>query len=433
MLTSAKEGEMEIPDAKKRWGRILLVAAAWLVIPGAVSFADDRVTLTGRVTDAGGKPMEHAAVIVYHAGVKKGYSTFCPSCYADCGKRDITNASGEFTIKGLSPDLWFELLVVREGYTPTFVQKVDPFKGPAEASLRIRAPVDDPSRVVHGRVVDPHGTPLRDAVVEPMAILRVRDSAAIYGMPPGLEPVAVTNEKGEFEIAYAEPAIKMALMVEARAMAPKFVILPTGSERHTVTVTEGAVVRGRLVESGKPVAGAEIALNPRKPGMGMAKLVTRGSFYSEIRIGTQLDGSFAITNVPAPEEWYLYGKMESIASKGATDPIACATTHDNQEVSVGDVQIVPAYHVRGKVVLSDGKPIPEGMRVDVSSEQTRDNQTTLLSADGHFGFAGLAPGKYSLFASVKGYSRGEIGASIDGDVDNLTIVLDPVPTAKAVP
>jgi hypothetical protein len=256
-------------------------------------------------------------------------------------------------------------------------------------------------------------------------------------MPPGLDPVAVTNEKGEFEVAYAEPAIKMALMVEARAMAPKFVILPTGSERHTVTVTEGAVVRGRLVDSGKPVARAEVGLNPREGGVGRANLVMSGSWYDEIQIGTQEDGSFAITNVPAPEQWYVYGKMESIASKGATDPTECATTRDDQEVDVGDILIKRAYRLRGKVVLSDGKPVPEGMRVIISSKRTRDNQITPISSDGHLEFAGLAPGTYSLFPSVKGYSlpkeNPRVEASIDGDLDNLAIVLDPVSAAKAVP
>ena len=57
--------------------------------------------------------------------MKKGYSTFCPSCYADCGKRTITDAQGKFAFKGLSPDLWFQLLVVGKGYEPTFVNKVD--------------------------------------------------------------------------------------------------------------------------------------------------------------------------------------------------------------------------------------------------------------------------------------------------------------------
>ena len=414
-------------DVMKKWIVALMFLLAW---GSVLSFAVDHATLTGKVTDAAGKPLEHATVIVYHAGVKKGYSTFCLSCYSDCGKRALTNASGAFSIEGLSRDLRFELLVARDGFTPTFVKKVEPLQGPVAATLTVRARVDDPSRVVHGRVVDPQGAPMRDAVVEPMALLRVRDSAAMYGMPPGLDPVAVTNEKGEFELAYAEPATKMALMVEARAMAPKFVILPTGTERQTVTVSEGAVVRGRLVGNGKPVVGAEIGLNPREAMMGRANLVISGSFYSEIRIGTQEDGTFTITNVPAPEEWYVYGKMESITSRGATDPIACATAHDNQEVNVGDIQIKRAYRLRGKVVLSDGKPVPEGMRVTISSERTRDNQTTSLSADGHFEFAGLASGKYSLFASVKGYhlpnGKPQIEASIDGDVDNLAIVLDPV-------
>ena len=37
---------------------------------------------------------------VYHAGVKKGYSTYCPSCYVDCGKRNITDNQGMFILGG---------------------------------------------------------------------------------------------------------------------------------------------------------------------------------------------------------------------------------------------------------------------------------------------------------------------------------------------
>ena len=51
--------------------------------------------------------------MIYHAGVKKGYSTFCPSCYVDCGKRTVTDRSGGFTIKNVDPNLWFELLMIR--------------------------------------------------------------------------------------------------------------------------------------------------------------------------------------------------------------------------------------------------------------------------------------------------------------------------------
>jgi hypothetical protein len=101
----------------------LLIAS--LVVTATVSFAADRATLTGRITDSLGQPLENATVLVYHAGVKTGYSTYCPSCYRDCGKRTVTDRTGSFTIKNLDSDLWFELLVFRDGYTAAFVERVD--------------------------------------------------------------------------------------------------------------------------------------------------------------------------------------------------------------------------------------------------------------------------------------------------------------------
>src|SRR6266849_1950618 len=142
----------------------LLIAS--LIVAASISFAADRVTLTGSVTDNLGQPLENATVMVYHAGVKTGYSIYCPSCYRDCSNRTVTDRTGLFTLKNLDSDLWFELLVVREGYTAAFVDRVDPSHGPAQATaLAPRAPVNDPSRVVRGRVVDQHGRALGAAVV----------------------------------------------------------------------------------------------------------------------------------------------------------------------------------------------------------------------------------------------------------------------------
>src|ERR1039457_6791702 len=107
-----------------------LLLITCLVVTSSFTFAADRVTLTGRITDNLGRPLEDATVVIHHAGVKKGYSAYCPDCYRDCGKRTVTDRTGSFTIKNLDPDLWFELLVVRDGYTATVVKKVDPSSGP---------------------------------------------------------------------------------------------------------------------------------------------------------------------------------------------------------------------------------------------------------------------------------------------------------------
>jgi uncharacterized GH25 family protein len=404
---------------------------AILIFAVSAAFAAERVTLTGTVTDSLGKPLEDATVMVYHAGVKTGYSAFCPSCYVDCGKRTVTDRTGSFTIKSLAPDLWFELLVVRDGYTPTFVKKVDPSKGPAgTAALARRAVVDDPDRVVRGRVVDTGGQPVRAAVVEPLGIYAAPEDSLWFGTIEGLEPVAVTNPKGEFELAYSKKATGMVLRVEARTMATKVVAVPTGAERKSIAVSEGAVVRGRLMNHGKPVAGAELGLIPRNTGGFSSKFKISGDPYEEIRIGTQDDGSFVITNVPAPVNWYGYGKMESIGGLGATDHMKCATVRDGEEVDVGDIEIHPGHRLRGKVTLSDGAVIADGMRVTVTSEGgTGDSQTVLIGRDGHFEFVSLPTGDYQIFASVRGYESGanqDASTTVDRDVDGFIIKLDRV-------
>src|SRR5580700_4643530 len=110
------------------------LTATYLIF-SAVAFGAGDATLKGKVTDVTGRPIEHATVMVYHAGVKTGYSTFCPSCYADCGKRTLTDANGTYTFTHLNPDLWFELFVFSDGYGPGSVKRVDPSIGPATAVL----------------------------------------------------------------------------------------------------------------------------------------------------------------------------------------------------------------------------------------------------------------------------------------------------------
>src|SRR6266568_6703215 len=126
-----------------------------------------------------------------------------------------------------------------------------------------------------------------------------------------------------------------------------------------------------------------------------------------------------------------------------------STKRDAEIVDIGDIEVTSAYQLRGHVVLSDGKPIPDGMRVTISSERAWDDQTAMLPPDGQFEFHGLAAGDYSLFASVKGYSlprkpnsvtnkRPDGGTetvtyapgvappfSLDHDIDGYIIKLDP--------
>ena len=82
------------------------------------------------------------------------------------------------------------------------------------------------------------------------------------------------------------------------------------------------------------------------------------------------------------------------------------------------------------MLLRDGKSIPDGMRVILTSQRVWDSQTALLDKDGRFKFLGLPQGDYSISPAVRGYSLAddqyEVQASVQRDVDNFVIPLNPV-------
>lgn len=390
--------------------------------------AQERTTLRGKVTDSGGNTVANATVMVYEAGVRKGYSAYCPTCWADCGKRATTDSAGAFTISGLNPDLVFTLVVVRDGYSSTYVHRVDPEKGPAETViLKPRAAIEDTSQIVRGLVVDEHGDPVRAAVVEQQGVTFKGPDGHVgtrFGGADGdwIDQIAVSNDKGEFEIAFGRPAVQMILAVKPRAMASKLFTLPTGPERHRLTVTEGAVVRGRLVTpDGKPVSNAEV---------GLATYSRRaGTTLPEIRIGTNADGTFVITNVPPGHIWVVYPTMESLAARNLGGRVTvCETKDDGQEVDIGEIIVRPAYSVRGKVLLSDGRTIPPDMRVTLDADTAWDSQIAPIATDGTFQFQGVPEGVYSLIPAVRGYRAGDgygIETLVKSDLNNVVLRMDP--------
>jgi len=357
--------------------------------------------VSGRIVDSSGKPLAHATVLVYHAGVKVGYSTYCPSCYRECGKRVTTNQNGEFSVQGLVPDLWFTLLAVHDGYVPTISEKLDPVKGSGVSIVLAPRRVTSGSSIARGRVTDSAGNPVHDAIIQPIGLILGQSS--VYGTVDGLDPLAATNAQGDFELSYRGTSPAMLVEVEGRGYAPKFAQLTTGADRAHLVVSEGATIRGTLLANGKPVGNAEVGLIAKERGGYMDKLKILGAPYEEQRVGTAPDGSFLISNVPEPVTWLIYGKMSSMPKDEGTQPVEVSTSQEGEYL--GKVRLVAesAHVITGKVALSDGHPMPEGMRLTLGSDTIWDTQTVTLKGDGSFEITNVPNGDFCISPSVKDY------------------------------
>jgi uncharacterized GH25 family protein len=383
--------------------------------------------LVGQVQTKEGTAVKGVTVFIDTAGPKVGTSPFCPSCYADCRKSAKTDGQGNFKIESLDPQLLFRILIAGKGYQPKYISKVDPAKGPMKAELEpFDASKAPPENSLHGRVIDTKGKPIEGAVVESHGIRR--GSGTMWGSLPGVDPLAVTDERGEFVITAKEPFEAMDVIVEARTFAKKtFTGLARGTERHQLRLTEGATVSGRVVQNGKPLPNVSVGMVSTDRGME--------NFTGNFELGTDADGRFAFVNLPPNVRYYIYGIMGTIKPYGAIAITEVTTGKDGETLNVGDLTVGPAHRLAGKAVLSDGKSVPPKTRLMVNREKAWDSMLVELDKNGEFDVTGIPTESLGLIIQVNGYGVSGKNASldtmnpfglvgrVDNDITNLVILM----------
>jgi beta-lactamase regulating signal transducer with metallopeptidase domain len=364
-----------------------------------------RPDLHGSVRAKGGGPLA-ATVFISTAGPKTGTSTFCPSCYADCIKNAKADAQGEYEIKSLNPQLVFRILAVAKGYKPKFVSKVDPATGPVAIELEpINAADATPDRSLHGRVLDRKGNPIEGATVE-MNGIRTKDGGGRWGNIEGIDPLAVTDANGEFLITAQKPFDMMDVKVEARLSAPQsFSELSSGAAGHDLKMTEGSSLTGRVMRDGKPLPGVTIGVS--------AVERSAGTYLGHFEVGAGANGVFAFMNLPPNADFYIYTTMNSMKEFGAVPIQKFHSGADGATTQIGDLIASPAYRLQGRVVLSDGQPIPPKTRLVVSREEAWDSQQLTLDDKGGFDTTGIPSETISLSIRIKGYRVSVQNKSLD--------------------
>ncbi len=325
--------------------------------------------------------------------------------------------------------LLFRVLVVAPGFEPTFFTKVDPLAGPLAAVLPARKSTNPPSQTIRGRVVEGKGEPIAQAVVSVNTTV-IGDT--YYGSPPeGTDPLAVTDDAGEFSLSSPVKFDAMELQVEARTFARGiFRDVKPGGDRRDFKVTEGASITGRVVRDGQPVKDVVIG------ACGTDR--TMGNFVGDFSIACQADGRFLLPNLPPNHEYFLYGMMNSLTNLGTLPLRRVKPGGDGQTLDVGDYVVAPGRRLAGQVRLSDDKPLADATRLTIGREEAWDVLAVELPPDGRFKLANL-PGNetLSLGARVKGYRPSPQNASyerlngfgltgrLEADKTNLVFLLEP--------
>ncbi|MEX2122240.1 MAG: hypothetical protein WD847_21855 [Pirellulales bacterium] len=382
--------------------------------------------LAGRVLSQDGEPLAGATVFIYTARPKFGTSVYCPSCYADCVKQSKTDDAGNFRIESLDPELLFRVLMVAEGCRPKLTDHLDPAEAPLEIVME-PLPVAPAGQQLRGRVLDPDGKPIVGAIVEPFGIQTAE--RRWWGAMPGVDPVSVTNLAGQFLITTGQPAEGLDVKVAARGHAKqKFVLLPLG-EPHDLTLASGVTVRGRLLRDGRPASGLTVGLVQTDRGAE--------SFVGHELIGTDANGSFEFQNVAAGQTYFIYTNMEGPADLGALPIQRIEVGQDGSVTNLGTLPLGPSYRLAGRVLLTDGRDVPEGTRLMLNREDAWDSQTAILRPDGSFEFRGVPEEGLSLICSIGGYKLAtarnrfqeldprSVGIYVDEDRDGLELHYEP--------
>jgi peroxiredoxin/protocatechuate 3,4-dioxygenase beta subunit len=388
--------------------RLLRVSFAWgaLVLQTAhAEYTNNwRPALTGVVQDESGRPAANAMVFIYTAAPRHGPSTFCPSCYADCRKRAVTDAQGKFVIASLDPDLLFRILVAGGGWEPKFISKVDPALKPLAVTLKPKLVSETPGRKLQGRVVDADGKPVAGAVISLRGVTRAQGTQ--FGGNDDVDQVAVSDAGGNFLITSRKPFDAAGVDVEARGLAKGiFQNLTTGGEVHTLKLTAGATLMGRAFRNGKPQAGVEINVS----GANRESSV----FVGDFSIATDAGGRFRFANLPPRTEYILCGTMDSLGALGCLPAKNVNAGDDDETTDVGEVEVQAAFVLGGQIRLTDGKPLPAHERVQLSRETPWDSAQIETDETGHFKFIGVPPELVSVTARVPGYRLSLRNASLD--------------------
>lgn len=394
----------------------LIVVSVWA--SGAHAQTPARLDLTGHAVSADGHPVA-ASIILTQARLKPGKEESNKLLYPDLPKQVRADGQGDFKIEDLDSAFVYYAVAVAPHCRPRIFDTLDPDAGP----LEIRFDNADssnaaPGTVLRGLVVDTQRRAISGALVSMHDVTRNGQDVMLADR---IDAYAVTDRDGNFEIYSPVPFTDAGGSVEAPGFAPGLFEhwLPFYANDELM-LNEGAAVKGRLVQGGKPVANAKVRVN-----MGPS-------------VFTDKEGRFLFMCLPANQSYSYFATMESLGSRGSLPMREFQVNGVGSTNDIGDVTLEAAFTVSGRIQLTDGKPIPGRSRISLGCSTFsgyQDRLSWVLAPDGTFRFAGVPAEKATLYLQIPGYEikpddRRMIWGSITnvavtGNIKDLVVAMEP--------
>ncbi len=333
-------------------------------------------TLTGLVKSENGDPIAGAAVVNFSVEPASGKPLVSKFSDKDCLKYGFSDAAGRFTIKHVDGDRVFDFLVARKGYRARLITSVDARKGSLTVVLSspVLKTIEAEENDVWGRAVDPDGKSVAGAIITPRGYMQ--GDTGLHGPMDEVAEVTITDQEGTYRIPSTKHVTALHLEVRARGFVPQyFNNVPSGLGNGTLTLVRGATLRGRVVYAGQPRSGIVI-------GVCWAEHLS-GRWFGPWEAVTDDDGRFVIAHVTPDQQLCLYGKIDSVKEVG-TVPAILVTAADQDDLDFGDIPIVPGHGLKGRVMISEGRPLPPHLHVRVYRDGPRDDTIAPIRADGVF-------------------------------------------------
>jgi thiol-disulfide isomerase/thioredoxin len=297
---------------------------------------------------------------------------------------------------------------------------------PTVASGRFEPPPTKGPTKITGKVVGPDSKPVAGALVQPQMV-QVIEREDIK-----------TDAEGHFAFTAKGFFREFSVKIDAPGLAPKmFQTDAEGQLRAPLKLGVGAVVSGRLVRDGKPVANAPVGLwqvertMDRYLGIPMTK--------------TGPDGRFRFEHAPGEEEFHAYAETGKLPDHGAVVPRPFKTGGDGSSIDLGDIPVVPGRTLAGRVVFSDGKAIPPKTQLLASAEGAGGLIWAKVDDRGRFEVRGLPEAEVDVsvrFDGIKTWNppgcrlsprnrcldplnRFRLIGQLRGDRDDLVILFEP--------